>query len=142
MPTKLILLIDSEPQTREVLEACLSDLGGWNVQSAASAQAGLESLVLETPDAILLDVFMPGMNGMSYVQRLHAHPQSRSIPVILLTTKAYWFTPQQLEQMGAMKAIATPFDPLILMDTVTQALKQRDLIRALTPEDFLTPKDF
>ncbi|HEY9627277.1 MAG TPA: response regulator [Coleofasciculaceae cyanobacterium] len=142
MPTKLILLIDSEPHTREVLEACLSDLGGWNVQSVASAQAGLESLVLKTPDAILLNMFMPGMNGMSYVQRLHAHPQSRSIPVILLTTKAHCFTPQQLEQMGVMKAIATPFDPLILTDTVTQALKQGDLIRALTPGDFLTPKDF
>jgi CheY-like chemotaxis protein len=124
---KLILLIDSEPYTREVVQACLSDLGGWNVQSVSSTQAGLESLAIEPPDAILLDICLPGMNGMAFIQRLQDHPLGRSIPVILLTTKAYWFTPLQLLKMGVVKTIATPFNPLVLTDVVTQALRQQEL---------------
>jgi len=105
MPTKLILLIDDEANVREVVQACLKDLGGWNVLSVASAQEGLKMLSVERPDVILLDVLMPGMDGITFIQQIKDNPLAQAIPVLLLTSKARWFTPRQLQQLGVVDAI-------------------------------------
>lgn len=70
IPGKSILLIDDEASIREAVQACLSDLAAWNVKAVASAQKGLNWLLSERPDVILLDILMPGMDAVMFLQRL------------------------------------------------------------------------
>ncbi|WAL60021.1 response regulator [Thermocoleostomius sinensis] len=120
---KTILLIDDEASVRELVHACLSDLAGWNVITVASAQEGLNQIAVAHPDAILLDVLMPGMDAITFVQRLHQNPLTQSIPVLLLTVRARWFTPGKLQQLGIVTAIAKPFNPVTLPDIIAGALR-------------------
>ena len=120
MTTKLVLLVDNEANVREVVQACLQDLGGWDVQSVASAQEGLDTAVAVQPDAIVLDISMPGID--SFLQKLRANPVTQLIPVVLLTAKARWFTPHQLQSFGVAGAIAKPFNPASLTNEIAKAL--------------------
>ncbi|BAZ52108.1 response regulator receiver domain protein [Nostoc sp. NIES-4103] len=122
MTTKKILLIDDEPTIRELVQACLNDLAGWNVMTVASAQAGLKQLAQERPDAILLDVLMPGMDAITFLHRLQEKPATQEIPVIFLSVRAACFTPQKLQQLGVVEAIAKPFNPLTLASAIARVL--------------------
>jgi CheY-like chemotaxis protein len=122
MTTKSILLIDDEASIRELVQACLNDLAGWRVMTAASAQEGLEWLAIANPDLILLDILMPGMDAITFLYRLHESVTTNSIPVIFLSVKAQWFTPQKLQQLGVVEAIAKPFNPLTLPGKIALAL--------------------
>jgi CheY-like chemotaxis protein len=122
MATKSILLIDDEASVRELVEACLSDLAGWNVETVASAQEGLRWLQAKHPDVILLDILMPGMDAVTFLQKLRELPSCQSLPVILLTVRARWFSPQKLQEMGVIEAIAKPFNPVTLPDTIADVL--------------------
>lgn len=122
MAIKTILLVDDEPTIRELVQICLNDLVGWNVVTVNSAQAGLKQLEIVSPDLILLDVLMPGMDVTSFLHRLHENHSLRTIPVILLSVIADCFTSQQLQHLGVVGAIAKPFNPLTLPDQITHAL--------------------
>jgi CheY-like chemotaxis protein len=122
MTTKLVLLVDNEANVREVVQACLQDLGGWDVQSVASAQEGLDTAVTVQPDAIVLDISMLEIDGLAFLQKLRANPLTQLIPVVLLTAKARWFTAQQLQSFGVAGAIAKPFNPISLTNQIAKAL--------------------
>ncbi|MGJ3244595.1 MAG: response regulator [Elainellaceae cyanobacterium] len=122
MLTKVILLIDDEANVREIVHACLTDLGGWDVVSVASMQEGLAFLDVTQPDAILLDIMSSQADGVSFLETLKQHTLLSEIPVMLLTAKARWFTSQQLEQLGVKGAIAKPFNPVALPQQLAQAL--------------------
>ncbi|PSB12039.1 response regulator [filamentous cyanobacterium CCP1] len=122
MATKSILLIDDEASVRELVEACLNDLAGWDVETVASAQEGLRWLNAKHPDVILLDVLMPGMDAITFLHKLREIPSCQSLPVILLTVRARWFTSQKLQEMGVVEAIAKPFNPVTLPDTIANVL--------------------
>ena len=125
MTTKLVLLVDDEAHVREVVEACLKDLGGWNVQSVASGHEGLDKLAVVQADAIVLDISMPGMDGFMFLRQLRANPFTQSIPVVLLTARARWFTLKQLQSLGVVGAIAKPFNPVSLTKEIAKALGWR-----------------
>lgn len=123
MTAKTILFIDDEASVRELVYVCLNDLAGWNVVTVASAQEGLNQLAIKHPDAILLDVLMPGMDAITFVQRLQQNPLTQSIPILLLTVRARWFTPRKLQQLGIVAAIAKPFNPIALPNIIAHALR-------------------
>ncbi|MBW4522695.1 MAG: response regulator [Scytolyngbya sp. HA4215-MV1] len=120
--TKSILLIDDEPSIRELVRVCLQDLAGWRVITAPNAQVGLQCLEEECPDVILLDVLMPGMDAVTFINKLREKTLTQSVPVILLTVRARWFTSAKLEQLGVSDAIAKPFNPLTLATQIAQTL--------------------
>ena len=122
MTTKRILIVDDEVHVREVVQLCLETLGGWDVLSAASGREGLLQLQAEQPDAIVLDVMMPEMDGFAFLRLLRANPTTQDIPVVFLTAMADRFNQQQLTELGVRGAIAKPFDALLLINQVAQAL--------------------
>jgi len=122
MTSKVVLLIDDEPCIREIVQACLRDLCGWSVMAVSSAQEALAHLSIEQPDLILLDVLMPGMDGITFIQQLNKTSLKRAIPIILLSAKARWFTPQQLSQLGVAEAISKPFNPVTLPQDIMRIL--------------------
>ncbi|MEG3438519.1 response regulator [Pannus brasiliensis CCIBt3594] len=85
--TKCILVIDDEPGIRQVIQVTFKVLTSWETLIAADCPAGIALAESRQPDAILLDVMLPGMDGITAFHRMRENPVTRSIPVILLTAK-------------------------------------------------------
>ncbi|HEY9834357.1 MAG TPA: response regulator [Stenomitos sp.] len=122
MLSKRILVIDDEDVIQEVVQGCFEDVAGWEVLLASSGQEGLEQVVAEQPDAIVLDEMMPGMDGIAFLKQLRANDDTPSIPVVLLTAKVDLADPQLLQELGVVDAIAKPFDAIALVERVAEVL--------------------
>jgi CheY-like chemotaxis protein len=121
--SKKILIVDDEPYIREVSKISLeSTMKDWDIVSAESGPIALILAESEHPDVILLDVMMPGMDGISTFRQLQKSPQTKAIPVIFLTAKVQ---PEECEQhrlQGAKATIAKPFNPVTLGLKISQIL--------------------
>jgi CheY-like chemotaxis protein len=122
MTSKRILVIDNEEYIREVTQLCLETVAGWTVITAGSGTEGIIKAEAEQPDAILLDVMMPEMDGIATFELLQANAATQNIPVILLTAKVQGSERYQDAQARMMAAIAKPFNPLQLANQVAAAL--------------------
>ncbi|MHB8735226.1 MAG: response regulator [Terriglobales bacterium] len=122
MSVKRILVIDDEDDIREVATVSLETVGGWEVMTANGGAQGIAIAEREQPDAILLDVMMPEMDGPTTLQNLQANAATRNIPVILLTAKVQSADRRRLADLGAKAVLAKPFDPLTLADEVAGVL--------------------
>jgi CheY-like chemotaxis protein len=122
MTTKQILVVDNEQYIQEVAKICLETVAGWKVETASSGQEGIMKAETCQPDAILLDVMMPNMDGIATFEKLQENPLTKAIPVILLTAKIQASDRRRYNQMGMISAIAKPFNPLELATEVAVAL--------------------
>ncbi|WP_026082676.1 response regulator [Mastigocladopsis repens] len=122
MTTKRILVVDNEQYIQEVTKICLETVAGWEVLTASSGKQGITKAENCQPDAILLDVMMPDMDGLTTFQKLQANPATQAIPVILLTAKIQASDRRRYAQIGITAAIAKPFNPLELANQVAHAL--------------------
>ena len=122
MTIKRVLIIDDEDDIREVAQTSLEIMGGWDVFTAASSHEGITMAEAEQPDAILLDVMLPDMDGPATFQKLQANPITAQIPVILLTAKAQAADQRYFADLGVMAVLTKPFDPVTLADQVAEAL--------------------
>lgn len=122
MTAKRILVIDNEQYIQEVAQICLETTAGWDVVTASSGRDGLLKAETEQPDAILLDVMMPDMDGVTTFQKLQANQATQHIPVILLTAKVQASDRRRYAELGIKATIAKPFNPLELASQVAQAL--------------------
>ena len=120
--TRRVLLVDDEELIREVAEVSLAKVGGWEVLTASSGEEGLGKAVAERPDAILLDLMMPGLDGLGTLARLQADPATASIPVVFLTAKVRQSEQQRWIDLGAAGVLVKPFDPMSLADQVAEVL--------------------
>ena len=122
MPEKRILVIDDEVNLCIIIQACLQNLGGWETLTALSAQEGLAIAQTQNLDAILLDVMMPDMDGLTLFQKLQKSSVTSTIPVILFTAKVQSTDLDQFAKLGIAGVIAKPFDPLTLAEQVASTL--------------------
>ncbi|MBW4520511.1 MAG: response regulator [Scytolyngbya sp. HA4215-MV1] len=122
MAAKRILIVDDEERIREVVRACLVKLAQWDATTAASGTAAIQAAIAHPPDAILLDVSMPGMNGVETFQQLQSNPKTQAIPVIFLTAKVQPAEQAEYNQLGAAGLIIKPFDPVQLAKEISQLL--------------------
>lgn len=83
----------------------------WTVLMAASGPEGIAIAATEQPDAILLDVIMPEVDGLATLKALKANPLTQHIPVLLLTATVRVATHQQYAALGAKAVLLKPFDP-------------------------------
>ncbi|MFB2898526.1 response regulator [Aerosakkonemataceae cyanobacterium BLCC-F50] len=122
MATKRVLIVDDEPDVRAVVQGCLEDIAGWDVVTAASGQEGLAKVMVDRPNAIVLDVMMPGMDGLTFLRELRTRPEGRSIPVVLLTAKINPADPKMLSELSINGIISKPFDPFKLTEQIADFL--------------------
>jgi CheY-like chemotaxis protein len=122
MATKQILVIDDEDDIREVVQVSLEMIGNWVVLTACSGQEGLTKAEAEQPDAILLDVMMPDMDGPTTFQQLQKTPAICHIPVILVTAKVQASDQRRFAGLEVKGVITKPFNPLTLADQVATTL--------------------
>lgn len=122
MPTRRVLIVDDEERIQEVIQTCLEILNGWQVTTAGSGKDAIARALAEQPEAILLDVSMPDMDGLTVLQALRKQPQTQAIPVIFLTAKVQPADQAAFAQLAIAGVINKPFDPLTLAAQVAQIL--------------------
>jgi CheY-like chemotaxis protein len=106
-----VLVVDDEADIRRITRLCLTRFGGMEVLEAPSGPEALQLARDARPDAILLDVMMPGMDGPTTLQALRAAPETAAIPVVFLTAKAMESEIARLRTLGAVGVLTKPFDP-------------------------------
>jgi CheY-like chemotaxis protein len=121
LPRK-ILIIDDEDDIREVAKLSLESVAGWDVAVANSGAQGLARAAELLPDAILLDVMMPGMDGPTTFKQLRSNPTTARIPVLLLTAKVQGTDQRRFADLGVEAILFKPFDPLTLSNQIAGAL--------------------
>jgi CheY-like chemotaxis protein len=119
-----ILIIDDEADIRRIAHLALGRVGDMEVLEATSGAEGLRKAEDNHPDAILLDVMMPGLDGPSTLAALRSNPATANIPVIFLTAKAMVSELARLRALGAAGVLTKPFDPMTLAGQVRAALKE------------------
>ena len=122
MPIRRILIIDDEDDIREVAALSLESVAGWQVTTASSGAEGMRLAAAEVPDAILMDVMMPAMDGPTTFREMQKLPELASIPVILLTAKVQGVDQRRFAGLGVTAVLFKPFDPLTLAEQMSEAL--------------------
>ncbi len=126
MTTKKILVVDNEEYIQEVTKICLQTTANWQVITASSGTEAIQKAETEKPDAILLDVMMPDMDGITTFKYLQQNSKTHQIPVILLTAKVQNTDRTRYRDLGIKAAIAKPFSPLTLAQEISQVLDWKD----------------
>ena len=119
-----ILVVDDELEVRMMLQDLLGSKG-FEVILASDGEEGVALADTENPQVVLLDISMPGMDGVECCRKLKADDKSSSIPVIMLT--AYWDRKTEAIEAGADDFVYKPFDPDELSFRIKSVLRVRYL---------------
>ncbi|WP_134740034.1 response regulator [Nocardioides sp. 503] len=126
MPT--VLVVDDDEMIRQLTEMSLESVNGWTVLTASGGVDAIEMARRHHPDAMLLDMMMPDMDGLTTFQHLQDDESTRDIPVILFTAKSTVGLQQPWDGYAISGVIAKPFDPMTLGDDIATALRWTHLL--------------
>ena len=125
MSNERILVIEDEPQMIDLIRLIL-ETRGYQVMAAQGGEEGLDTMRIERPDLILLDIMMPEMDGGDVYHRMQQEPELSQIPVIVVTAKAapidrvLWMNVAQVDDY-----VTKPFGPDDLLNSVERVLTRR-----------------
>lgn len=106
---KKILLIDDSSVNNLLLQNILED-EGYEVQAAFSGREGLEKIAIDKPDLVVLDIMMPRMDGFEVLKQIISNPETKNIPVIMLTAKNDSRDEEIAREIGAVDYMTKPVD--------------------------------
>lgn len=118
---KRILIADDDPSIRRIVQIVLSH-HGLTVITAEDGEDAFQKAITEKPDAILLDIRMPKLNGFEVFEKLRANPLTAHIPVAFFTADKDFTDFRKAQEMGSLIYISKPFKPNTLIDSVTMLL--------------------
>lgn len=121
MNAQKILVADDEVFMLRLLEMTLKK-GGYEVISCRDGKEALNAAVAQLPQLIVLDVMMPGLDGLGALRQLKENPATQKIPVVVLSAKGHALTKVEAEASGAALFLAKPFSPNELLNTVQTIL--------------------
>ena len=121
---KRIMVVEDEPDIQLITRLSLEAGGGYEVQVCGSGAEAVQSAPAYAPDLILLDVMMPGMDGIATMDALRELPAMTAIPIVFFTAHAQRETRQDLLRRGALGVIVKPIEPDTLVEQI-RALWQR-----------------
>src|ERR1700723_1970039 len=119
---KRILVVDDDDATRQAAAQSLHTMAGWDVVEAYCGAQAIESAREHQPDAILLDVMMPAMDGPAMLAKLRTVRATSHIPIVLLTAKVQAVQDGSLSHLPVAGILLKPFDPLRLASQLADAL--------------------
>jgi two-component system, OmpR family, alkaline phosphatase synthesis response regulator PhoP len=117
-----VLVIDDSALVREAAKVALEAVAGWGVTVAELGEQGIALAESERPDAILLDVVMPEMDGIAVAERLNSLPATSSSPVVFLTAGDRPEDRERIESVAPAGVIAKPFEIERLADELASLL--------------------
>jgi DNA-binding response OmpR family regulator len=106
--SRRILVVDDDPRLLHVVAMYLS-IEGYDVDTAGNGEEGLRSLEQRRPDLVILDVMMPGIDGLEACRRIKSNPETRTIPVVLFTALSRTDDVENGRAAGANRFINKPF---------------------------------
>jgi two-component system alkaline phosphatase synthesis response regulator PhoP len=121
MSAKRVLIVDDESSLRALVRVNL-EVDGLEVSEAVDGIEAMKMLKESMPDLILLDIMMPGKDGIEVLEELAADERLKGIPVILLTAKGELEDLERGAALGASGHITKPFDPEQMVRTVKASL--------------------
>jgi len=121
MEKKKILIVEDEESLLK-LESILLTSKGYDVRGVLNGQQALEAIQEERPDLVLLDIMLPEIDGFEVCQRIKDNPDTRSIPVIMLTAKKSREDMARGEKVGADWYITKPFKSVMVIETIQRFL--------------------
>ena len=116
-----ILVVEDSPVIRRLIEVCLRDSDG-QIVTREDGPSGLLAVSTESPDLVVLDIGLPGMDGWEVLSAIRAQPETRKVPVVVLTAHAEEETRRKADEGGADAFITKPFPPNELRDKVLALL--------------------
>jgi CheY-like chemotaxis protein len=119
---KRVLIIDDEADIREVARVSLELVGHYEVMTARTGREGLQAAETHLPDAILLDVSMPDLDGPGTLAALRGNPSTSAIPVVFLTATTQVAERVRLNELSPSGILTKPFDPLKLSTELAATL--------------------
>jgi CheY-like chemotaxis protein len=121
-----VLVVDDDENIRELTQLALQAVSDWHIVTADGGLAALEICRAQHPDAVLMDLMMPDMDGLTTFEHLQADEATRDIPVILFTAKGRVGERQPWDGYAIRGMIAKPYDPMTLGDRVSEILEWSD----------------
>ena len=118
-----ILIAEDDRVTVNILSSVLKK-AGYDILIAHDAMQAVMMAMRKPPDAILLDIGMPGGTGMQVLQRLKASTKTSMIPVVVLTGSTEPDLPDRVRTLGAAEFLSKPVDPPTLLSTLQRLLGQ------------------
>ena len=118
---KKILIADDRPKIVELVRVILEG-ENYQIIDASDGEQTLKKVRLEKPDLVLLDVVMPKMDGFEVCRKLKKDPQTKRIPVIMLTAKGQKVDKEKGRKVGAVDYITKPFNPSTLLAKIKETL--------------------
>ena len=120
---KRILHVEDDPDIQAIVKICLETLGGYELLQCPSGKEAIEQAEAFAPDLFMLDMMMPGMNGLEVLAELRKKPSLGEVPTIFITSiNAAGKYEQAIDDL-AIGMIAKPFDPMLLADQVLNLWK-------------------
>jgi len=119
-----ILYVEDDPDIQTVATLALEVVGGLKVKVCSSGEQALKEAEAFSPDMLLLDVMMPGMDGPTTLAALRHLPSLKTVPAVFMTAKVQPHEVDQLIALGAESVIAKPFDPMTLANQVRSIWEQ------------------
>ena len=117
---KRIMHIEDDPSIQEVARVALEVVGGFEVRSCDSGTEGLAAVADFSPQLVLLDVMMPGMDGPQTLTELRKLSCMKGVPIVFMTAKAQTQEVAAYRDLGAAGVIIKPFDPMTLSDQIRE----------------------
>ena len=117
---KVILAVDDSPENLDVLKSLLTP--AFTVKAAINGIMALKIAEKRPPDAILLDVRMPGMDGFEVCRKLKQEEKTRDIPVVFVTGEDNAATYAMTQELGAVGVLIKPVDPVSLNAMLSKCL--------------------
>jgi CheY-like chemotaxis protein len=110
------MVVDDDEVVQHLVQISLERIGGLTVELVNESAKAVEAGLLFRPDMIVLDWFMPGLDGTMLFNKLREVPELAAVPVVFLTIKAHWRTREELLALGAAGVITKPFSARDLAD--------------------------
>jgi len=120
-----VLLVDDDPAMLRMLEVNFR-LSGFTVRTALRGDQAVEEAIASPPDALVLDVMMPGLSGFEVGHRLRQEPALARVPIVFLTARTQDDDRAQGDAVGGSEFVTKPFDPAALVDTIRRRLAELD----------------
>ncbi len=125
MSKEKILIIEDEAPIREILEIVLKSYGFSNIKTASDGETGLKLAFSYKPDAILLDLMLPNIDGFGVCRKIRENPQTNEIPIIMLTAKNSENDIVLGLELGADDYITKPFSNNVLIARLRTQLRKK-----------------
>lgn len=113
-----ILHVEDDPDIREIARLALETIGGLTVEQCESGTQAVDRAPGVSPDLFLLDMTMPGMDGVQTLSALRALPGMESVPAVFMTARAQVQEQAELLAQGAVAVISKPFDAMTLAQEI------------------------